>query len=182
MLRVCVTNSDMLNKIFLGLLAAAALAMSVLTYLQYSWLQSITKPADVAANYHFYDNIYSSVLWISSLILVIFGSVILWKQRKSWAMWISLAYFAVFVIIQTWWLGEMFFRYKKQNGLWQGEFSLGGLFGVLLCVVGVIIVFFAQFILLRMRDRIHGSPNSAIGTNGQNDFVVPDTEKSETDH
>ncbi|MGI9036981.1 MAG: hypothetical protein ACR2GD_13220, partial [Pyrinomonadaceae bacterium] len=107
----------MWNKIFFALLAAAVLGMLGLTYFSYSSLQSITKPADVVANYNFYNNLYWSLLWISSLVLLIIGNVILWTQRKSWALWSVLLFFASCSILQTGWLGEICFDYKKQNNL-----------------------------------------------------------------
>jgi hypothetical protein len=47
----------MWNKIYLIILAAAILAMGVLLYLPFSWLQSIGAPATVRDNYLYYSNI-----------------------------------------------------------------------------------------------------------------------------
>ena len=150
----------MLNKIFLGLLAASIIGILSLTYLSYWWLNSITNPADVVANYNFYSNIYWSFLWISSLILLIAGNIILWKTRRSWAIWTAFGYFTIFILLKTWWLGEMYHNYLKQNSSGDNGFSFGGIFAVLLCVIVAVGVFFNQFLVLRMRDRVHGNPNA----------------------
>ena len=168
----------MWNKIFLGLLAIAILGMLGLTYFSYSWLQSLTKPADVAANYNFYTNLYWLTLWISSLVLLIVGNVILWTQRKSWALWLSFAYFAVFITIQMWWLGESFAQYQKQNGLGDGSTALGPIFGAIICVLVAVVVFFDQFLITRMRDKMHGTPQTTVEPLNENVRVSPppDTE------
>lgn len=147
----------MWNKLYLVILSIGVLAMLCLTYLSYSWLQSVTKPADVVANYTFYNTLYWNVLGISSLLLLIVANVILWINRKSWALWLSLLYFAVFVILQTFWLGETYSAFQTQNNLPAVQSSFGGMvLGVLLCVIAAVAVFFDQFLVTKMRDRVHG--------------------------
>lgn len=153
----------MWNKIYLAALAIALLAMGVLTYFSASWLQSLTKPVDVAASYEYYQNIYSSFLWISSLVLLILANVLLWKLRKSWALWTTFLYFAVFVLLQGWWLGALYLDFKQRNNLTQESFSLTGLVGAVLCVAAAVGIFFDQFLVLRMRDRMFGADKPIDG-------------------
>lgn len=155
----------MLNKIFLILLAVAIVGVLGLTYFQYSWLQSLTKPSDVVANYDLYNNIYWSFFWISSLVLLVVANIVLWQSRKSWALWTSLSYFVVFISIQMWWLGGLYFDYKKQNNLETGAFPFGGIIGVLFCALAAVVVFFDHFLVLKMRDRIHGNPALTLENN-----------------
>lgn len=144
----------MLNKIFLVLLAAAIVAMGVLTYLPYSWLDSITKPADVQTNYRFYSNISWAFLLISSLILLLFGNLVLWKTRRSWAMWATLLYFVVFVIAQTFWLDRAFFNFQQTADLTRDTISFSPFSGVILVVLSAIIVFFNQYLVKRLHDKM----------------------------
>lgn len=149
----------MLKKIFLLAVAVAALVMIVLTYAANSKLNSIGfAPATVAENYLIYQSYYQQFLVLSSLILLILANVLLWKERRAWALWTTLAYFSIFVLLQGWWLDANFFTYKKQNNLWQGEFSLSGFVSALFCVAAAVGIFFNQFLVLKMRDRIHGQP------------------------
>lgn len=145
----------MWNKIYLIIIAIAVLATGVLLYLPHSWLQSITAPRDVAEHYKFYANIGWMFLLISSLALLVVGNVVLWKTRRAWAMWASLLYFAVFIIAHTFWLENSFFQYKQTNNLETGAISWSPLFGVVLIVLAAIIVFFNQYLVKRMGDKMY---------------------------
>ncbi|MGI9035640.1 MAG: hypothetical protein ACR2GD_06340, partial [Pyrinomonadaceae bacterium] len=70
----------------------------------------------------------------------------------------------------------MFFDYKKQNNLGQGEFSLGGIFGALMCIAAAVVIFFDQFLVTRMRDRIHGSPTPALENHPANEIPTNETD------
>ena len=145
----------MWNKIYLIILAAAILAMGVLLYLPFSWLQSIGAPATVRDNYLYYSNISWMFLLASSLILLIAGNVVLWKTRRSWAMWTALLYFAVFMVAQTFWLDRAFFNYQKTNSLTESVFSFGAISGAVLIVLAAIIVFFNQYLVKRLLDKTY---------------------------
>jgi len=145
----------MWNKIYSIILAAAVLAAGVLIYFPYSWLQSKTNPADVQASYLFYSNLSWTFLLISSLILLIAANVVLWKTRRSWAMWVSLLYFAVFTIAQKFWLDGAFFNFQQANRLTESVLSFGALFGAVLIVLAAIIVFFNQYLVKRMHDKMY---------------------------
>ena len=145
----------MWNKIYTAVLAAAILAMCILLYLPYSWLQSVTAPKDVVVQYDFYSNISWIFLLISSLILLIVGNVMLWKTRRSWAMWATLLYFAVFIVAHTFWLNGLFFQFQRQNNFTSEVISFGAFFGVILIVLAAIIVFFDQYLVKRLHDKTY---------------------------
>jgi hypothetical protein len=145
----------MLNKIYLIVLAAAAAAMSVLLYLPYSWLQSISAPSNVTENYLYYANISWIFLLISSIALLVLGNLVFWKTRKGWAMWISLVYFTVFMVAHTFWIENSFFRYRQANNIETGIISWSPLFGVVLITLAAIIVFFNQYLVKRMHDKMY---------------------------
>jgi len=147
----------MWTKIFLILYAVAFLAMCVLTYFSYAQLQSIGfAPKDIAGSFLSYAGIYWTALWISALLLLILSNVVLWLTRQYWALWLTFLYFSIFVLVRTWWLNEVYVSYTKQNNL-PAETLFGyGIIGVLLCIVAAVGIFFNQFLVLRMRDRMHG--------------------------
>jgi uncharacterized membrane protein len=145
----------MWNKIYLIILAAAILAMGVLLYLPFSWLQSIGAPATVRDNYLYYSNISWMFLLVSGLILLIAGNVVLWKTRRSWAMWTTLLYFAVFMVAQTFWLENSFFRFKQENNFASGAVSWSPISGAVLIALAAVIVFFNQYLVKRLLDRTH---------------------------
>jgi multisubunit Na+/H+ antiporter MnhB subunit len=145
----------MWNKIYLIGLAATVLTMGILLYFPYGWLQSKTNPRDVQANYLFYSNISWTFLLISSLILLIAGNVLLWKTRRSWATWASFLYFAIFTIAHKFWLDQAFFSYQKTNYLTESIFTFGALSGAVLIVLAAVIVFFNQYLVKRLHDKMY---------------------------
>jgi len=144
----------MWNKIYTGVLGISFLLTAGLTYYASTWLQSSTKPADVAANFDYSSNLGWMFLLISSLVLLILANVVLWTTRNAWAMWATFLYFALFMLLQTFWLDQAFFNYKQQNGLANGTLSFGVFYGILFCGLAAAIVFFNQFIVKRMRDKM----------------------------
>src|SRR5215203_878872 len=102
----------MWNKIYLAVLAVAFLVMCFFTFYANSWLGSIGSPKDALAGYEYYAGLSSIFLSISAVVLLILANVILWYTRRGWAMWTTLAYFAIFVILRFFWLEKS--RYTFQ--------------------------------------------------------------------
>jgi len=145
----------MWNKIYLLILAVAILAMGIFTFLPYNWLQSKTDPRDVQMNYLFHLNIGWTFLLISSLVLLAAANVILWRTRKSWALWTSFLYFAAFTIAYRFWLDQAFFAFQQTNRLTDDALSFGAIFGVVLIVLAAVIVFFNQYLVKRLQDKMY---------------------------
>jgi hypothetical protein len=147
----------MWTKIYLIFLAVALLTMGFLTYLSYAQLQSIGfAPRDIAASFLSYGGIYWTGLWISSLALLILANVVLWLNRRAWALWATFSFFSLFVLVRTWWLNGVYVNYTQQNNLPTETLFGYGIIGVLLCIVVAVGIFFNQFLILRMRDRVQG--------------------------
>ena len=150
----------MWDKIYTAVLGISFVLMAGLTFYSYTWLQSVGSPVNVVQNYDYYSNIGWIFLWISSIILLILANVILWSTKNAWAMWATVLYFALFMLIRTLWLDQSFFNYQQQNGLTNRAFFLGAFSAILFCVLAAIIVFFNQFIVKRMRDKMFAQPKS----------------------
>ncbi len=144
----------MLNKIYLAFLGIASVVMIFFTLYSQSWLTSIGDPKTAAENYNYWANLSWTFLWFSSLVLLVFANILLWKTRRGWAMWTTLAYFAVFTIINYFWLDQNYFDFKKTHGLLQGEFSVGMFFGAGLVIVAAVVVFLNHFLNLRLNERM----------------------------
>lgn len=144
----------MLNKIYLVAIAVFVLGMIALTFLAFSWLGSVTAPLDVKANFESYMALGRAFLWISTLILLVLANVILWKTQNAWAFWTTLLYFVFFILLQTFWLDRSFMQFQKEKGLTESTLSISPLVGVLLVIIAVGIVYFNQFFVRRMHDRM----------------------------
>jgi hypothetical protein len=145
----------MWNKIYLAVLAVAVVVLCFFTFYSNSWLGSIGDPKATKDYYEFYSGLSWTILWISSLILLILANILLWKTRRGWAMWTTFLFFAVFTIVRYFWLEQTFFAFKKSNGLWQGEFSLTPVIGVILIVIAAAVVFLNQFLNLRSNEKMY---------------------------
>lgn len=161
----------MWNKIFLGLFAVALVIMCVMTFWSYNWLGSIDKPETVAANFANSQSVYRTVLLISSAILMIVSNVLLWTKRSAWALWTTFGFFAGFIIVQTWWLNELYVGFATKNNLASG-FAGMGIVGIILCIITAVGVFFNQFIVFRMRDKMFANV-----TNTAENLVITENEK-----
>ena len=153
----------MWSKIYLAFLALSITAMGFFTYYSWSWLQSKGNPVDAVAGFQYHSGLSWTVLWLSAAALLGLGNVVLWASSRTWAMWLTFLYFASFVIIAYFWLGESFFHYRKDNGLSEGSFSLGPFFAVVLIALVAAIVFFNQFLLVRVQQKMN-PPIANTGT------------------
>ena len=169
----------MFNKIFLALFIIGLLAMGGMVFSSNNWLYSIGKPEDAVANHEFYKGVGWQILWVSSLILLILANVILWTSKKSWPLWLTFGYFALFILLNTWWLSENLSSFQKIHKLPSSGYFFSGIFGAILCVVVGIGVFFDQFIVLRLQDKMFNKPGEQTEVVAQEKAEEIVEEKSE---
>ena len=146
----------MWNKIYFAVLAAAALAMCFFTFYAVSWFGSIGSPKDALAGYEYYAGIGTAFLSISSVILLILANVILWNSRRGWALWTTLAYLAIFVILRTFWVEKARYNFQYPDSL----FFTPALVGAILIIIAGIIVFFNQLVNLRLNEKMYPPPET----------------------
>ncbi len=146
----------MWSKIYLVALAIALLVITSLSFYSYNWLTSIDAPVNVVQNYEYYSNLAWLFLWLSSILLLVLANVLYWRVQQSWALWTTFLYFAIFIILQTFWFDEAFSSFKNRSGLGSESFSAGPFFGVICVVIGAIIVFFDQFLVSRLHKKMFG--------------------------
>ena len=145
----------MLNKIYLVAFAVLLSLMAFLTWWAGSWLHSIGSPESVKEGYFSSSGVGWMVLWASFIILLIIANVILWSTRKAWAVWLSFLYFAVFIFLRYWWLEGDYLDFARRHSLTDSSFSTGPLVAAIL-VVGVgMLIFFDQFVVLRLSEKMH---------------------------
>lgn len=143
----------MLSKIYILVLVIAVLITGFLTFYAYSWFGSISSPESIIENHNFYSNLAWTSIWLSSIVLLAIANAILWQTRKLWAMWTSFAFFAVFVILHTFWLSPAFSDFQYRKNLQETSISFSPFLGIIVCLLAAIIVFFNQFIILRLHEK-----------------------------
>lgn len=154
----------MWNRIYLVSLAVFVATMTFFSYYSWTWLKSIGEPPAAVEGYLYHSGISWMFFWISSIALLIIANFVLGKYRRSWAMWVTFVYFAVFVIIRYVVLEQAFFQFKKSNGLWEGGFSLAPVAAVVFCTVAAVVVYANQFVGVRLRKRMFPDKVEATDT------------------
>ena len=147
----------MWNKIYLAVLALAVVVMCFFTFYANSWFGSIGNPKDVLAGYEYYAGLSSTFLWISTAVLVILANVILWLTRRGWAFWTTLGYFALFVILRTFWLEKARYNFQNSDSLF-----FTPIVGVILIIAAGAFVFFNQLLNLRLNEKMYPPPPETV--------------------
>ena len=145
----------MWSKLYLASLGLSLVVMAFFTYYSWSWLQSIGRPAVAVAGFEYHSELAWTTLWISSFVLLISGNIILWTIGRAWAMWATFVYFAIMVASKFFWLDRAYFQFKTDNGLLSDGFSTGSFFAVIIIAIMAAIVFFDQFILVRLHEKMY---------------------------
>ncbi len=145
----------MWSKIYLAAFGLSIAVMGFFTFYAWSWLQSKANPADAVTGFEYHANLSWLFLCISAVVLLLIGNAVIWTTEKAWAVWTTFVYFAVFVVIGYFWLGEAAFHFKKEKGMFDGSFSIGPLFAVVLVGLSAIIAFFDQFLVVRLQRKTY---------------------------
>jgi hypothetical protein len=140
----------MWNKIYFAVLAVAVLAMCFFSFYGNSWLGSIGSPKDALEGFDYYAGLGSIFLWTSSAVLLILANVILWNTRREWALWTTFVYFAIFVVLRTFWLEKARYNFQNSDSLF-----FTPIVGVILIIIAGAIVFFNQFLNLRLNEKMY---------------------------
>ncbi len=149
--------------------------MCFLNFYSHSWLKSIGSPSDAAAGFQYFSNLSWNFLWIATLILLILANILLWKTRKAWALWATFAFFSIFVILKYFWLNVAFSDFNQSNNLPQTGIAASVFSGVFYSLFFAVIVFFDQFIVLRLSEKMH--PQNALAEIAEPEII---TETDET--
>jgi hypothetical protein len=154
----------MFNKIYVGAAAISVIITSFLTYYSASWLGSIGSPARTIENFDYFAGASQDALWLSSIVLLILANVILWNSRRAWAMWTTLLYFAVFTVLWYFWLYPSYGHFREANNVPAAGLLSGPFLGTGILLAAAAVVFFDQFLVLRLLDKMH--PIAGPNTNG----------------
>ncbi len=145
----------MWSKIFLGLFAVSVFVVSFFSFYAWSWLQSIGDPRAASAGYEYHMGIAWPLLWISAVLLLLLGNAVLWTVRRSWAMWVTFVFLALFIVIRFFWLDRSHTAFLDANNLTSPSLNFGPVFAAVMIVVLAAVVFFNQFLVVRLHERMY---------------------------
>lgn len=141
----------MFSKIYLAALGLSIAVMAFFTYYSWSWLQSIGQPAAAAAGYEYHSSLAWIALWVTSVVLLLIGNAVIWTTRSAWALWLTVIYFAAFVVIKYFWLALEFKRFSETTS----SFSSGPFIAVGLIILTAALVFLDSLVVVRLLARIY---------------------------
>lgn len=159
----------MLNKIYLIAFAVLLVPQAFLTYYAGTWLTSIGDPKAAQASYFYYTGMGFTLLWIAFFLLVVIANIILWTSRRAWAIWLTFAYFAIFIFLRYWWLEGTYLDFARRNAFIDSNFSLGPIVAALLVVGMGALIFFDQFVVLRLAEKMHPTAGKTADDNAESD-------------
>jgi hypothetical protein len=145
----------MLTKIFTVLLTVSILVMAFLTFYSWSWLGSIGAPASAVTGYEYHAGISWPILWLTATVLLVLANAILWVSGRAWALWVTLIYFQIFVLLRAFWLDPALLAFKNNVGLAEETFTIRPIMAAFLTIIAAAIVFFDQFLVLRLREKTY---------------------------
>ena len=145
----------MLSKAYIVLLALSLSAMAFFTYYAWSWLQSIGQPAAAVEGFSFHAQMSWTFLWVTATLLLALGNAVLWVTGRAWAMWVSFAYFSVFVAVRAFWLDQTLASFLAGNPAAADAIRIGPFFAAVLILLFAAITFFDQFIIIRLRAKTY---------------------------
>jgi hypothetical protein len=145
----------MWSKIYLAFLAVSLAVMAFFAVYSLSWLQSIGDPRAAAAGFEYHSAASWPVLWISSIGLLVLANAVLWTTRRAWAMWVTFVFLAGFIALKFFWLDRSFAAFQADNNLAAAAISFGPFFAAIMIVVIAAIVFFDQFFVVRMLEKMY---------------------------
>ena len=155
--RFCGKPCVMWNKIYLTVLALSVAIMGFFTYYAWSWLKSVGDPRIAWESFNYDRRAGVYFLVASTIVLLLTSNAVLWTVRTAWALWATHFFFAVFAITLLIWLHLAGTTFCLENEVCQSP-SRG--IGPLLAVSGIlglgVIVFFDQFVILRLQEKMYG--------------------------
>ncbi len=152
----------MFGKIYLALFAASTAAMAFFTCYSCSWLKSVGAPATAIAGYDYHAGYGWTTLWITTVVLLMLANAVLWASGRAWAMWLTVLYFAVFMVLRSFWLGPAAAEFRIASGLAADSSGVGPIFAAALIVFAALIAFLDQFMIIRLRMTTYAPVEGAV--------------------
>jgi len=148
----------MWSKLYFAALGFAVVVLGFFTWYSWSWLQSIGVPSEAVAGYEYHATLARRTLLVSFVVLLILGNAVLWTSKRAWALWTTLLFSVIFVLLRYFWLTPAYWAFLKRNGFAEDGISAYPLLGVILIVFATVLVFGDQFIVVRLHSKMYPPP------------------------
>jgi hypothetical protein len=142
------------GKYFFSFIGLAALVLSYLCYVVVKALHSGESTDTVLYTYHTYDRIISLAVPAVFVLSLILSNIGFLKYQRGIFFLIPFIVFAAFTLLDYAYLSDEYFRFRKNAGLWKGEFSIAVLMGLFICFVAGSITVINYLILVTYKKYI----------------------------
>jgi hypothetical protein len=146
-------KSTIVKKTFWILYILFFLILAVLSYKTFSVISLEEDVSIVIDRYTFYDAILTPAAPVFFLILLIISNLAFIRNNINYCIWMTLALYIVFTLINYVYISSLFFHYKKICGVWAGEISVASLQGFILCVIAIFICVINYVIITIMKKK-----------------------------
>jgi hypothetical protein len=136
-----------IEKTFFFLAGVFALTSGISIYQMATALTAYKSAESAQEAYHVISSTLTFGVPAALLVLLVFAGVAFWKTEKGRYFVFAFLFFSVFTIIDYVYIGELYFHFTKNNGLWKGGFSVMGLAGLFLCFCALIITVVVYLVL-----------------------------------
>lgn len=135
-------------KLFLTLHTIFFVVLAFLSYMAYDSYNSPLAHTDVPERFAMYSRMLTAATIFSFVILLILSNITFLRSGSGIYFLMTLLLFTVFTLLDYSYITENFSVFKRQNGLWEGGFSVAGIYGVIYCG-GALLLTSANYLILK---------------------------------
>jgi hypothetical protein len=149
-------NNTSMTRTFLLLLAIGSILCAWYLIQSFDSLKNTQYSINerVAQYTHYTKGLMRGTYIIAFLLLALANILYMRKVAfNKWAFIMTALFFAVFVSLDTMYLAEAYFHFKKNNGLWRGEFSISGFGGLIYSLMASALIGFNYWFLKSITGR-----------------------------
>lgn len=112
------------------------IGVSICLFLSYKCIHAFSERGMAEDKAHIFEDYQSMLIYFLNLgfiLMIIFSNLHSMASKKvTWVLYLlTFGVYAAFAVIDDFFLEDTFFHFKKMHQLWQGEFSLASISGIL---------------------------------------------------
>ncbi|HEY2847977.1 MAG TPA: hypothetical protein VGI80_09170 [Pyrinomonadaceae bacterium] len=147
--------------------------MGFFTYYSWGWLESIGKPEDAIAGYESTSGIAWTMLCVCSICLLFIACGAIWAKGRAWALWLTFAYFAVFVAIRAFWLDRGYQELLERSAGINTKAWATPVVAVLMIIGATVPVLALQYLIVVLRQKFRRAETPTIDLDAENESSRP---------
>lgn len=136
------------NTFFTTVALLAVAALSVLSFFSLDSIKRFEEPLIAQQQFLLYNGWLSKATPVAFIVLLVMALFVYRKTGFARFILLSNIIFIMFTLLDYLLFKENYFHFRQENNLWQGEFSVAGLFGIGFCLLAIALSL-AGYLLVR---------------------------------